>query len=262
MKRMARHGAALASILLAGTAGAAPLAPHRAVYDLSLASQTEELLSVEGRIAFDLKMDGCALYDLDYRFVARFSQDGEETLTDQRTRARESTDGRSFTFETISLVDGMEQPLVSGTAETAATETSVAMTAPVERDFAIPASRFPLGHTAALIEKARAGERMVQLHLFDGDAQGDKELITTAVLLPLSQAAGESPEGVAGLRGWRVDESYFNSDSDADGLPVFHTRYTLYENGVTDEIFMDFGEYALEGALSELTLGTLPEECG
>lgn len=262
MKRMAWHGAALASILLASAAGAAPLAPHRAVYDLSLASQTEELLDVEGRIALDLQMEGCTLYDLDYRFVARFSQDGEETLTDQRTRAQESTDGRRYTFETQSFVDGMEQPVVSGTAETVEDETGVALTAPVEREFALPASRFPLGHTAALIERALAGERMVQLNLFDGDAEGDKQTTTSTVIMPLPLETQSMLEGVEGLRGWRVDESYFNADSDADGLPIFHTRYTLYENGVTDEIYMDFGPYALEGALSELTLGTVPSDCG
>ncbi|MFD2239015.1 EipB family protein [Aureimonas populi] len=247
-------------LLLAGsaTAFAVPLAPHKAIYDLSLSSQTEDLVSVEGRIAMDLTMETCGRYDLDYRFVARFGQEGEQTLTDQRTRASEAADGASFEFETYTYVDGAEQNRIQGTAQTRDERTQVQMALPVERGFELPPAYFPLGHTAALIRKAMQGERIVQMNLFDGDDQGDKELTTTAILSPLgaSQAAG-----FEGLRGWRVDESYFNADSDADGLPIFHTRYTLYENGVTDEIYMDFGEYALEGSLSELTLGAMPAGC-
>ena len=51
-------------------AAAAPLRPHQAVYDLSLAGQTEDILAVEGRIAFTLNAKACGDYDLDYRFAA------------------------------------------------------------------------------------------------------------------------------------------------------------------------------------------------
>ncbi|MBC8131251.1 MAG: DUF1849 family protein, partial [Rhizobiaceae bacterium] len=59
---------------------------------------------------------------------------------------------------------------------------------------------------------------------------------------------------LSGLQSWRISESYYNSDSDPDGMPVFQTSYRLYENGVSDELTLDFGTYAFEGVLSRLDL--------
>ena len=77
----------LAGLLPAGSALAVELAPHRGVYDLSLAEHTLGLTGVEGRIAIDLSAPSCEAYDLDYRFVARFGEEDEVTLTDQRILA-------------------------------------------------------------------------------------------------------------------------------------------------------------------------------
>jgi hypothetical protein len=262
--RLSRLCFILAAACAAAPAGAATLGPHRAVYDLSLASQTQDIVSAEGRIAFDLTMPECGVYALDYRFVARFGQESETTLTDQRVVTRESTDGRSFAFEAWTYVDGMQQAHVKGEASSGDELTSVEVELPAEHSFDLPLSQFPLGHTAALIAAARNGERIAQLALYDGDEDAEKLLTTTAVLLPVAdgvEATGPAGEELEGMAAWKVDESYFNSDSDADGLPIFHTRYTLFENGVSDDIFMDFGDYALQGSLSELTLGSRPADC-
>ncbi|WP_185982498.1 EipB family protein [Aureimonas mangrovi] len=262
--RLSRLCCILAAAGAAAPAGAATLGPHRAVYDLSLASQTQDIVSAEGRIAFDLTMPECGVYALDYRFVARFGQESETTLTDQRVVTREGTDGRSFEFEAWTYVDGMQQAHVKGSASSEGEVTTVETELPGERSFDLPLSQFPLGHTAALIEAAQGGERIAQLALFDGDEDAEKLLTTTSILLPVgsgTQKNGPVGEGLAGMDSWKVDESYFNSDSDADGLPIFHTRYTLFENGVSDDIFMDFGDYALQGSLSELTLGSAPADC-
>lgn len=251
---------AFAMTMGATAIGAAPLVPHEAVYELTLASQTDQLVAVDARIAMQLKQESCDLYDLDYRFVARFSQESEMILTDQRTLATESIAGDRFDFETKTFVDGDEQKTVSGTAANTVEETEVTMTAPVARNFSLPLARFPLQHTARLIEDGRAGRRIVETRLFDGDENAEKDLTTTAVILPEPDDAAGRPE-LAGLRSWRIDESYFNDESDVDGMPIFRTRYTLYENGVTDALYLDFGDYALEGRLSRLEFYEPPNSC-
>lgn len=249
----------LLGVFTASSAVAGELVPHRAVYDLSLASQTQELVGVEGRIAIHMTASNCDAYDLDYRFVARFGEESEMTLTDQRITATEGRDGLRYSFEALSFVDGIEQSRVEGTARTQSEETVVDIRQPVSREFAIRAALFPLGHTRHLIESAKAGVRIVETPLYDGDAEGENLLTTTAIITPLPQNEGAPRmEGVAGIAGWRVDESYFNADSDVDGLPTFHTRYTLFENGVSDDLYLDFGPYALQGRLSELAVGEAP----
>lgn len=257
---MKQYGLALSATAIALTmcvdARAADLQPHEAVYDLSLSSQTSDFNSVDGRIALQLKPDACNALSLDYRFVARFHEDDELTVTDQQTLAKESRDGKRYEFRTRTLVDGAEQTLVEGVAVNDADATQVTFESPVKRETDLPLSVFPLGHTAKLIDRALAGDRVVQAKLFDGDDDADKLLTTTSLILPAK--AGEAPEKaeiaetLEGLRSWNITESYYNSDSDDDGMPVFETRYRLYENGVTDRLHLDFGEYTLEGGLARL----------
>ncbi|WP_182084550.1 DUF1849 family protein [Aureimonas sp. ME7] len=240
----------------AAPAKAFDLQPHEAVYDLELATQTQNFSQVEGRIALQLKPDTCSGFVLDYRFLARFHEEDELTVTDQQTLAKETRDGKRYEFRTRTIVDGTEQGVVEGTASNEGAQTSVTYTSPVQRETTLPLSVFPLGHTAQLAERAKAGDRVVQSKLFDGDDEAEKQLTTTAVLFPAKAedvpAKPEIATLVEGLRAWNVTESYFNDDSNDDGMPIFETRYRLYENGVSDKLYLDFGDYTLKGDLSRL----------
>lgn len=262
--------AVAAFALPAHVAAASPLAPHHAVYDLSLSSQTGDLGDVEGRIALDLSNATCGVYDLDYRFVARFRQDQDVTLTDQRTISTEDETGEAFRFTTKTFVDGSPEKEIRGEARREGDGTRVSMEKPEAKSFTLPLSRFPLQHTAELIAKAEAGESIVETKLFDGDDDAQKLLTTTSVIGPNEAVAPPPPkapapskdaagppapdvrQSLAGLRSWRISESYYNQDSDPDGLPVFRTSYVLYENGVSDDLMLDFGTYVLAGSLSTL----------
>ena len=35
-------------------------------------------------------------------------------------------------------------------------------------------------------------------------------------------------------------------------LPTYQMSFTLYENGVTNDLVMDYGDYALSGSLEEI----------
>ncbi|KQT60308.1 MULTISPECIES: EipB family protein [unclassified Aureimonas] len=256
-----------------------PLAPHQAIYELRLADRTDDIASADGRIAMALKSETCGVYKLDYRFVARFQQEQEITQTDQQTVSTENVAGTEFDFSTKTFVDGTAEKEVVGEARQDGNATKVVMTEPEERSFALPLSRFPMQHTRELIEKAKAGQQIVEARLFDGDDDSEK-LLTSTAIISAHEPAAATPEAakpedaaaaarqalqagirsaLAGLRSWRVSEAYYNSDSDPDGLPVFRTSYVLYENGVSDELKLDFGDYVFAGSLSKLDLLDLPK---
>lgn len=263
-------------LVAAGTAEAASseLALHRASYDLALSGDASDIVGAEGRIAVEITAD-CNAYDLDYRFVARFQQEQELIVTDQQTQSRESLDGAWFEFETKTFVDSSPQDTVAGTAATAGEVTTVTFTEPGEHVVEIPLSLFPMQHTRSLLEKAEAGERIVQTALFDGDDDPQKHLTSTAIIGPGSPAGQETPatpgaaasgavdgeagESLRGLRSWRVSESFYNTDSDGDGMPVFETAYTIYENGVSDDLVLRFDGYVLEGGLASLEMLDRPD---
>ncbi|WP_162244718.1 DUF1849 family protein [Aureimonas sp. Leaf454] len=284
------------------------LAPHQAIYELELTDRSDDIAGAEGRIAMALKNDTCGVYNLDYRFVARFQQEQEITQTDQQTVSTETVAGTQFEFSTKTFVDGAPEKEVSGEARHDGTATKVEMTEPEKRSFELPLSRFPMEHTRELIEKAREGQMIVETRLFDGDDDSEKLLTSTAIITPhepgpapsapnvdptgepakpapsagasaMAAPATNDPDAtpaadaaeaakaalqesirksLAGLRSWRVNEAYYNTDSDPDGLPIFQTSYVLYENGVSDDLKLDFGAYVFAGSLSKLDLLSAP----
>lgn len=347
----------LAVVLLAGgglalpgsAAGAAEpvvLTPHRASYEVALDHASEDLLSVDGRIAVALSEPGdCSGYGIDYRFVARFLKDQEIVVTDQQIRLKESRDGESFAFNAESFVDSLPEMTTKGTAKSAGGATVVTYEEPVAREVELATSTFPVHHTRHVVEAARAGVPIFESHVFQGDADAEKNMTSTVVVTPLGAdalageiagygaapaqkadvdgsdgavgegksdeagdaMAGEEPDGAAsreeatrpqddsaagddaplaaetpaspdvavtdstaadsaaiaerlnGLKAWKITESFYNSDSDEDGLPVFETTYTLFENGVTGSQILKYDGYTLKARLSSLELETAPD---
>ena len=227
-------------------------------------------------------------------------------VTDQQTQTLENLADGTLAFKTRTLVDGTEQQVVRGTAVNTGEETHVAFVEPESRSVSVPLAAFPMQHTLALIEKAEAGERIVQSPLYDGDPTPEKGLSTTAIIgpapdspaepkdaeerapladeaAPAADTRSETAEGdmrdddddrgeaenpmavevspasqLSGLRSWRISESFYDSDSDADGMPVFETAYTLYENGISDDLVLSFDGYRLAGGLASLDLLDVP----
>jgi hypothetical protein len=56
------------------------------------------------------------------------------------------------------------------------------------------------------------------------------------------------------LRSWPVTVSYFQSGEQGEDLPSYQITFTLYENGVATGLLLDYGEFVLEGNLSELEM--------
>lgn len=67
---------------------------------------------------------------------------------------------------------------------------------------------------------------------------------------------------LAGLESWPVTISYFPGEgsdpqarevSGGEEVPVYSISSTLYENGVSTGILLDYGEFTLRGKLSALS---------
>ena len=68
------------------------------------------------------------------------------------------------------------------------------------------------------------------------------------------KAAYKSPIGdprLAGLARWPVTISYFEVGKDSP-TPTYSIAFELYENGVSRQLVIDYGEFSLRGTLSKL----------
>jgi hypothetical protein len=269
MRRHRLAAAALGSVLAgAGAALAAspPLAQHRAVYDLSLAGSrgSRAVETARGRIALDFTGDACEGYATKYRQVTVLDSGETGTRTsDLRTTSFEAPDGRSFQFKSESGSDRRATETLDGRAEQREGGLTVALKQPKPESYSVTGETlFPTAHMKRLIDAARAGERTLEVKVFDGSDDGRKVYDTLAVIgRPV--APGEAEPGEAPLRQpamtqlsrWPVTLSYF-APGQGERTPIYTIAFDLYENGVSGALRLDYGDFALRGEIT--TLEVLP----
>ena len=268
MFRSAFVTALLAGACLAGSGvtsafanPAGGLAPHRAVYDLKLKDATERsgIAGMYGRMVYEFNGSPCDGYTVSFRFVTQVNTGEETRLTDQQTTTYEDLKNGNFRFLTRSFTDEKLDKEVRGSAHEGKQGVSVDLTSPDTRKVELAASRFPTEHMVEVIEHAKKGERFFESRIFDGSDSGDKTLMTTAVVGKKEKPkAGDVDADKAGSFAkqdfWPVSIAYYNDTGEGDALPVYRMSFKLYENGITRDLTMDYGEFVLSGRLAKLEM--------
>ena len=237
----------------------APLAAHRAVYEITLgdASDRSGVKGVRGRLVYDFDGTECDGYTVSFRFVTRIQLERDVRVTDQQMTTFEDVDESMFRFVTRSFTDERPDREVSGMASVASDGVEVELEGRDE-PVALSSAVFPTQHLLDLIEAARNDDTVHEARVFDGSEEGDRALDTTAVIGTAS-SGGEGvdalPDEFADLTYWPVSIAYYaTGDRTGEALPDYRIEMKLYENGVTRDIAMDYGEFRLEGELSEIEL--------
>lgn len=253
----------LASLSALPAAAAEPrLAPHRAVYELNLtnARETGGVRNVSGRIAMEAREKGCGDFQLTYRQVMRMaSEEGTPNTIDFRSTTQESLDGRSFSFENKTLINGEEDSIVTGKGERNDKAASIALKSPTSRtvDFA-QTTVFPTQHLKLVLEAARKGKSTLQVPVYDGTDPGDVTTDTVAFIGDRREADSRTDElldkaKLTDHRVWPVSIGYFEKAMlPSDQAPKFVYTAELLDNGITPNVKLDYGTFVVEGRLVEL----------
>ena len=262
----------IAAGLITGAFIAAPpaeatavLAPHRAVYDLTLAKSRGQrpIEAVHGRILYDFSGNACEGYALQFRQVSEInSGEGKMALSDLRAATWEEGNAKSFRFNSENKVNDRVVDVVDGNAGRDSSGVSVKLSKPQAKSFDLDAKVvFPTEHVRRVIEAAEAGKRLLELSVFDGSESGEKVFSTLAVIgnvippgekLPDDAAAGTP--ALAALKRWPVTISYFDQSSAKTGeqTPAYAIGFELYENGVSRALTLDYGDFVVSGIMSQL----------
>lgn len=251
---------------LAGSSDEA-LAPHRAVYNMSLASTRlgGGVIGASGNMTYKFA-DACDGWTVENKTVLTFSyNDGAPVATTWDFLTWESKDGLHYRFKVRSTRDGVVSEEIDGTASLdGAGRGGVAKyTLPEPRTLRLPkGTMFPTAHTLRLLEMARRGDHMLERSLFDGTGV-DGAFDVSAVIgngLPANtpdpsdaQAATKSAVNASLLSApsWRMQMAFFPQDSE-EATPDYEVALRYYLNGVADEVVQSFGNFSLRGTLEEL----------
>jgi len=256
---------AAAAAACATGAFAGELQPHRAVYDLSLArvEPSASISTAEGRLVFEVSGNVCEGFVVNSRIVTRIAdREGNMRVTDLRSSTFETMEPASFTFLNRTYIDDMR---AGGVA--------VTLNEPKDSEMTLGRAVFPTAHTLLMLEAAREGERILEATIFDGGENADTLFDTTTFIRPVEtglagagrgeEAALSALEDAEALDLWRLSISYFEKGKEADGeqLPDYALSFRMLENGISYDVELDHGSFALSGSLAELELTEAADGC-
>ncbi len=254
---------ALAVTTPAWAADPVPLAPHRALYDLQMDSSrrpSSDVSAASGTLSYEIT-DVCDGWASRQRLtIHTTNRDGQviELVSDYATL--ESKDGLSMQFRMQQMTDTAVQEEVEGhaTLERTGGPGTVQYEGKTPHTMALPeGTLFPMMHTAAIIAAAEAGKKYLAVPTFDGT--GDKGAQDSGIAIA---SWGKSPAGpyeaLAALPSGRVRIAFFDRERDdksekVPGAPDYEVGMRYYENGVSDDLVMDFSEFVLKGRLTQFT---------
>lgn len=257
---LALGGAAVAQENVA--ASKTGLAAHRAIYEMTLdeARPGSGVAAILGYMLFDFTGSECEGFSLDMSLVNSVANlKGDIVLMDLRTKSWEQGDGGRFRFSTKHYQNRQLVDATTGDASRDAGRLSVSVELDGEKASAVKFPGkilFPTQHSLHLIEAAREGESMLQADVYDGSEKGDKFFATTAFIgKQIAPGKGKAfprlknAERLDSLMSWPVSVSYFDPDEEGDAVPDYELSFTLYSNGVSRGLVIDYGDYAVYGEL-------------
>jgi len=245
----------------------ASIVAHRAVYEIALeqASPGSGIAEMTGRMVYEMSGSRCKGYEQKMRFVTRMTnQEGIAQINDLRTSSFEDLTTHHLRFSSSQYENQKLSEASQGSAgpSNGATFTKVELTKPFKKTVKLPLDiYFPIQHSLALLEAARAGKSIFTANLYDGSDKGEKFYETNAVIgqprkASVPSTTKRSYDGkLDGLSSWPVAISYFEpGPGRTEVLPTYELSFVFFENGVSTDLFIDYGDFAIRGELKELTL--------
>ncbi len=201
---------------------------------------------------------------MNMRLVTRIEgETGRASTTDLRSSTWEEGHGKRFRFNSSQYRGEDLQESTSGDAERGAAdkEVDIHVSAPKNKELKVPGPvLFPTQHSLAILQAAIKGKSIVQARVYDGSGKGDKVYSTTAFIgKPLKPGAKlpskrvENDKALEKISSWPVSISYFDNEKEGT-TPVYQLSFRFYENGVSRELVIDYGDFAIKGDLSSLEL--------
>jgi hypothetical protein len=246
------------------TSTSVDLAPHRAVYEITLADsrKSNSISDMSGRMVYELTGSACSGYTQKMRFVTRVANpDGAASITDMRSTSWEDAVAKAFRFNSSQYKDTKLEETTDGDAARTGAELKVELSKPAKKAVSFKRETyFPVQHSIALLAAARRGQRIFVADLYDGSEKGEK-VFTTASYIGTAKPGSYNRslpklaniQNLDGLTSWPISISYFElGDHKADTVPAYELAFLYFENGVSRRLFIDYGDFAVNGTLKNI----------
>jgi hypothetical protein len=262
---LTRSISALAVVLSFSAAEAAKLAPHRAFYTLEAARVDDGsgFSQINGKLAYEITGSDCEGYAVSYRIANRYVQsEGQSQVTDTQLTSYESGDGleldlRQKQFTNAALEN--ENTIKVRKPKQGAAGAGEMTGGTGEKKFETDAKAvFPTEFQKYLVDAAMRGESRYDTLVYEG-SDNEKAMRAISFIgakksadMLKDAASNESVKGFGKMSFWPVTVSYYAIDAKGDEPPFYQATFNMLENGISTDLLLDYGPYALAGRLSKL----------
>jgi hypothetical protein len=251
--------------ILVGPTWAIDVAPHRAVYKMSLsaAKASSGVTAADGSMAYEWG-ETCDGWTIEQRYKLRmhYAEDSEVEMVSNFV-SWESKDGLRYRFDERKLKNGELDEEIRGEArlDGAGKPGKAVFSHPDQKSFDLDAGTlFPTAHTLMLIERAQAGDRFVSAKVFDGaEVEGPVD-VTAVISPPLQPGAGNEDKvenKILDHTSWHMRLAFFPADASAD-QPDYELGERLYDNGVSRDMILDYSDFAIRAKLEKIEAVSKP----
>jgi EipB-like len=263
---------ALFLVAVAANASAAALAPHRAFYVLEADRLDDKggITAIAGKLAYEITGNECDGYAVNYRIANRYVQgEGSPQTMDIQLTSFESGDGLELDMRQKQFVNGSleSETRVKGSMPKSGGVGAGTLEAKENKTFEIDAKAiFPTAFQKQLMIDAEKGETRSAAVVFEGsdDQKATRAIGFIGAKKPLgilaSGADAATLDGLNKLPYWPVTVSYYALDAQGDEPPTYSASFNMLENGVSTDLKLDYGTYALKGKLEKIEM-LKPETC-
>ena len=229
------------------------LLAHKALYTLKLGStKGSDVIAARGTMGYEVTdaCDGWAVRQRLRMTITNSEGQNIEMASDYATW--ESKDGLKFRYHMRQTTDTAVTSQTDGEASLrkAGGPGEAHYSMPHDAVSALPAGTvFPMAHTAAIIAAARDKKHFVTLPLFDGtDENGVED--SFIVVLDWKQPIPTKWQVLSPLPSTKVQIAFFDHQPSAI-TPTYQVGMRYWDNGVADDMQMDFGDFVMRGKMEE-----------
>jgi hypothetical protein len=233
--------------------GQGALLAHKALYTLTLdTAKSNDVIAARGTMGYEVT-DACDGWAVRQRLNMTITNaDGQEIEMSSDYATWESKDGLKFRYHMRQTTDTAVTSQTDGEASLpkVGARGEARYTSPHDSTNALPAGTvFPMAHTAAIIAAARENKHFISLPLFDGtDEHGVED--SFIVVLDWKPPMQNKWPAQALLPSTKVHIAFFDHGPAAI-TPSYEVAMRYWENGVADDMKMNFGDFVMNAKMKE-----------
>lgn len=233
------------------------ISPHRALYSMRLGKvrSGSGVIDAQGAMEYEWG-ETCRGWTIEqrYRLRMRYAESPDVEIQSNFV-TWEAKDGQSYRFNDREMRNGKVTQDIRGTARLDGPDKGgiALFTQPRRHERKLPPGvLFPSAHTILLIRDAEEGKHFLVRNLFDGSADEGASEVSAVIGPKLADDPAARKLGPLLQRpGWNVRLAFFPADSRIE-VPDYELGMRLLDDGVSQSMVIDYGEYAIDATLDDI----------